>query len=75
MIYLKTGLIAFNVAIILGVISRNNYQINYLILLLGLMFLIPGIYGYLKFESNKYFLYSIVGLTVYSLAVYLGLKL
>jgi len=75
MIYLKIGLIAFNLTMIIGVLSRDNYQINYLILLLGLLFLIPGIYGYLKFESRKYFLYSIVGLTVYILAVYLGVKL
>jgi hypothetical membrane protein len=75
MIYLKIGLIAFNLTMILGVLSRSNYQINYLILLLGLLCLVPGIYGYLKFETNKYFLYSLVGLTLYLIAIYLGLKL
>jgi hypothetical protein len=75
MTYLKMALISFNLTVIMSVLARSNYRMYYLLFLVGFTFLMPGIYGYLKFETKKYFLYSIVAIIIYLVAVYLGLKL
>lgn len=73
--YLKMALISFNLTVIMSVLARSNYRMYYLLFLVGFTFLMPGIYGYLKFETTKYFLYSIVAIIIYLVAVYLGFTL
>lgn len=75
MSYLKLGLISFNLTVILGVLARSNYRMYYLLFLVGFTFLLPGIYGYLKFETTKYFIYSVVAIIIYLVGVYMGLSL
>lgn len=75
MTYLKLGLISFNLTVILGILARSNYRIYYLLFLVGFTFTIPGIYGYLKFEKTKYFLYTMIAIIIYLVAVYMGLTL
>lgn len=72
--YLKFGLIGFNTSILLGVMARENNQIIYLIILIGILITIPGIYGYLKFNTLKYSLYSFIGFLIYGIAIYLGIR-